>query len=780
MTITPRWKNEEPGNTPTGLPSAGHAQNLSDLDVTQPSLRVSQSDRVHPGAAPVSINAPGNDAINHTIASTRSHGGSDDPLVGTVFAERYEVLELLGRGGMGSVYKVRNQLNKSLRALKLMHAHLVADPQVFRRFQQEATAAARINHPNAISIIDMGMAADGRPYLIMDFLDGMSLSELLKYKRKLPIRESLHIFTQMCGALAEAHGHGVIHRDIKPSNVMLLDAETGPEYVVKVVDFGIAKVFPQEGDPTMKDTTTGELFGSPPYMSPEQCLGKRLDYRSDIYSMGCLMYEVLTGAPPLVGQNALGTMYRQINDMPTPLSDIKDDVRLIQRLDEIIIRCLQKLPENRYQSILELHQDLESAGALSSKRSKALSAVGLKLQAVKRAILNGMGSSKKVVVVFLVACLMVLWMGGLFLVPYVVTKDPGPAERAIAWQDLLAETHGSSSNTKLVFEDRINEARMLHGKNSEEHFQARSKFADSLFNDGINDKALSQYMLACAIGEVLMKDNFSKCAHPQAALDMFVKDQLRLAPLLFGVSQANLKKMYEHVANMEELVPPSETVLLAQSTLRKMKESGLGRDENRAYLQAILGLSLLHGSAANSSSTFTSTSTFTSSASADDKARVATNQPFEEALSAWEKVNVSSEQGEAFAAVLSQIGDYYLSLHDHDSLLLANRAFELARKSWLVAGAQNSKSTVARDLNNAAVAEDRLGRVQQLLGHNKEAAEYFGKAADDFKAGNKSDTMDRAKDLFNQADAQWTAGEFLKSLQTHKEATKLWSATKTN
>jgi hypothetical protein len=463
-------------------------------------------------------------------------------------------------------------------------------------------------------------------------------------------------------------------------------------------------------------------------------------------------------------------MYRQINDMPTPLSDIQDDVRLIQRLDEIIIRCLQKLPENRYRSILELQQDLESAGALSSKRVKTLSAVGLKLQAVKRVILNSMGSSKKVVVVFLVICLSILWMGGLLLVPYVVTKDPGPLEREIVWQELGAESRGNSANSKMGFELTINEARMLHGKTSEQVFQARSKFGDYLFNDGKKDKALAQYMIACAIGEVLMKEHFSKCENPQAALNMFAKDQLRLAQLLNGVPEKNLSAMHKYILDNELLEPPTEAVGLAQSTLREMRHCSLGNDENRAYLQAILGLNLIRDMSPNSAS----------SASNINTAGMAKNDPFEAVLAAWKNVNVSPEQGETFAPVLAQIGDFYLSLHDHDSLLLANSAFDLARRCWLVASSKSSSLTAAGGLNNVAVAEDRIGRVQQLLGHNKEAAQYFGKAADDFKAASKSDTMDRAKDLFNQADAQWTAAEYLKSMQTHNEATKIWSAARAN
>jgi hypothetical protein len=535
---------------------------------------------------------------------------------------------------------------------------------------------------------------------------------------------------------------------------------------VKVVDFGIAKVFPQEGDPTMKDTTTGELFGSPPYMSPEQCLGKRLDYRSDIYSMGCLMYEVLTGAPPLVGQNALGTMYRQINDMPTPLTDIKDDVRLIQRLDEIITRSLQKLPDNRYQSILELHQDLESAGELSAKRMKALSAVGLKLQSLKRATLNSMGSSKKAVVAALVICLAVIGAGGLFVSPYLVAKDPGVAERAISWQALRAENQGSL-NGKLGFELRINEARMLHGKISEQLLDFRSKYADFQFADDKKDKAISQYELACAIGQGLKEEKFSTCQNPRAALDMYVKDQLRLAQLLSGFSPAKMNRLKEaKVWTDEGLDAPPPPAELAQSTVTYLKDSGTGSDENYAYLSAILGLSKAQ----------------TAKSGDKDSAEAATiaNKCFEEVLSRWERVDVSPEQGETFASVLSQIGDFYLSSNEPNALTNANRAFELARKSWLVIGAKDSKSIGTRGLNNAAVAEDRLGHVQQLLGHNKAAAEYFGKAADDFKAASKTDTIDRAKDLFSQADAQWAAGEYFKSMQTHNEASRIWSATRTS
>jgi tRNA A-37 threonylcarbamoyl transferase component Bud32/tetratricopeptide (TPR) repeat protein len=308
--------------------------------------------------------------------SAESSTPVQDKFIGRIIAERYEILDLAGRGGMSSVYRARHVLTDKIIALKLMHSHLIADENAVRRFQQEAKAASRLHHPNAISVQDMGIADDGQPFLTMDYLDGRSLSqEIDRYKQIDPARCN-HIFLQVCSALAHAHDQRIVHRDLKPSNVMLIESDNDPDFV-KVVDFGIAKIL-MEGTESLKLTSTGEVFGSPYYMSPEQCMGNPLDARSDIYSMGCLMYEALTGRVPHEGKNVLETMYKHTNLTTPALTDIKADPRVIFRLDQILQKCLAKVPEQRYQSMLELKEDLlELSSGSAPKGSKIAAQLGM-------------------------------------------------------------------------------------------------------------------------------------------------------------------------------------------------------------------------------------------------------------------------------------------------------------------------------------------------------------------------------------------------------------------
>ncbi|HEY9683211.1 MAG TPA: serine/threonine-protein kinase [Oculatellaceae cyanobacterium] len=738
MTTTPGWNREESGNTPTSLPPAQPAQ-LSDYDETQPSMRRNASELSHSTRETSNQEAP----LAKTLLNNNS---ADDNLVGTIFAGRYEVLELLGRGGMGAVYKTRNRINRNLRALKMMHAHLVADPQVFRRFQQEATAAARINHPNAITIIDMGMAEDGRPYLIMDYLDGMSLSQLLKYKRKLRIKEAVRIFLQMCGALAEAHSHGVIHRDIKPSNVMLLDGPDG-EYIVKVVDFGIAKVFPQEGDPTMKDTTTGELFGSPPYMSPEQCLGKRLDYRSDIYSMGCLMYEVLTGSPPLIGQNALGTMYRQINEMPTPLSDLEDDVRLIQRLDEIISKTLQKNPDNRYQTIIELQGDLASASEYSAKKIQAFSAAGLQLQTIQRAIWNSMGSAKKTVLVVLLVCLLLCGGGVAVLAPYLISFDPTEAERRIAWQQLPSQLLGDWLKTRVMLQLFLDDTR----SSKEEKRKIFEKvFVAVMRSDNSNKLAmLAEFLMR----DLVMANEFAdekstEDVDANRALEHFTTVLLYAAGMKEGVLPPKIADPKNPDALKNDPNPAHEMILVAAEKLNAY----LDRNKIKApfisgCLDAVVGFQVrkLHLDAVNKDAKFAN------------------------AIAQWEQAEIPSRMAECAAPLMSSIGDYFAEAKNFP---LAIRAYALAEKTWGAVG--------ARGLNNAGVAADRLGRLHMQAEQRKVAISDFDRSFHDFTQGAGTETLDCARVLFDKAEAQWADGEYRAAIGTHSNAMRIWSQKKTN
>ncbi len=304
-----------------------------------------------------------------------SGAAPQDKFIGKTIAGRYEVLDLAGRGGMSVVYRAKHLLTQKIVALKLMHSHLLTDENAVRRFQQEAKAASRLQHPNAISVQDMGVTEDGQPFLTMDYLDGLPLSDVIKTWGKMDPKRCIHIFVQVCAALAHAHDQRIVHRDLKPSNVMLVRSDENPDFV-KVVDFGIAKILPEAGE-VLKLTATGEVFGSPLYMSPEQCMGRQLDARSDIYSMGCLMYEALTGKAPHEGNNALETMYKHTNLAAPLLADIDADPRLIQRLDHILQKCMAKVPEQRYQSMLELRNELLEVAGSAKKGSKIAAKLGM-------------------------------------------------------------------------------------------------------------------------------------------------------------------------------------------------------------------------------------------------------------------------------------------------------------------------------------------------------------------------------------------------------------------
>jgi serine/threonine-protein kinase len=194
-----------------------------------------------------------------------------------------------------------------------LHSNLASDAKSVQRFQMEAKAAFDLTHPNLLTIYDFGISQDGQAYIVMDYIEGESLSDLVQRQGPITLTQALPLFYDICLGLAHAHEKNVLHRDIKPSNVMLLKGET--RIVAKIVDFGLAKSYDESA---MKLTQTGEIFGSPLYMSPEQCQGAALDNRSDIYSLGCLFYESLSGIPPIKGDSAYDTFKRKFSDSPQP------------------------------------------------------------------------------------------------------------------------------------------------------------------------------------------------------------------------------------------------------------------------------------------------------------------------------------------------------------------------------------------------------------------------------------------------------------------------------
>ncbi|GEM_PF-2707443 len=283
-----------------------------------------------------------------------------DPFVGTVLADRYDILAVAGRGGMGVVYKARQELIDRIVAIKMLKSDLTSDDQSVRRFQLEAKAASRLHHPNVITIHDFGVAGSGQPYIVMDFIEGESLADIIKREGRVNIHRAVPIFLQACSALEHAHRQHVIHRDVKPSNIVLIKTED-EEATVKVVDFGIAKLTALSGQESLHLTKTGEVFGSPIYMSPEQCRGETLTAASDIYSMGVTMYEALVGFPPLVGKTLVDTMSKHVNETPPSLRYAYPDLCVPAPIEAIILKALEKDKNLRYESMLEMKEALEFA-----------------------------------------------------------------------------------------------------------------------------------------------------------------------------------------------------------------------------------------------------------------------------------------------------------------------------------------------------------------------------------------------------------------------------------
>ncbi len=295
----------------------------------------------------------------------RSHNKND---IGSkqseqLFLNRYEVIEEIGCGGMSRVYKAKDKKQDRLVAVKLLHPHLVSDSKVRKkkpekRFQQEFKATMALAHLNIVAVFDHGETAEGLPFMVMEFIDGPSLEQIFRDQGRLKLSHFMTVFYQVCSALSHAHIRGVIHRDVKPSNIMLVKTPQNVE-LVKLLDFGIAKIEPHGEETPQKLTQTGDVFGSPYYMSPEQCKGILLDARSDIYSLGCVMYQAVTGKRPFEGDNAYKTIYMHVNVKPPPFSQMRPESNVPAELEAIIMKCLEKEPHMRYQTAQALSLDLQ-------------------------------------------------------------------------------------------------------------------------------------------------------------------------------------------------------------------------------------------------------------------------------------------------------------------------------------------------------------------------------------------------------------------------------------
>lgn len=269
-------------------------------------------------------------------------------------SSRFEVISRLGTGGMGTVFRVKDNTTGRQLALKVMRPDLSRDEISRKRFLTEAKASTLTDHPNVIEIFDYGLSEEGIPFILMEYVDGSDLEQIFITDGVLPIERTLDLFIQISSGLEFAHSKGVVHRDVKPSNMIVFLDVMGNEKV-KIADFGIARITGDESG--QKLTQTGQIFGSPYYMSPEQCEGLTLDERSDIYSLGCTLYESLTGKPPFSGNTAVKTLIDHITERPAPL--MPQNRMVSEDLERVVLRCLEKDRDHRYQTMKELNQDLE-------------------------------------------------------------------------------------------------------------------------------------------------------------------------------------------------------------------------------------------------------------------------------------------------------------------------------------------------------------------------------------------------------------------------------------
>jgi serine/threonine protein kinase len=278
----------------------------------------------------------------------------DTQLLGKTLVDRYKVISLLGRGGMSEVFKAEHLMMGRMVAIKAIRIILGSEYELnLKRFQQEARVISRLKHPNIVEAFDF-FWSEGQIYMVMEYLEGESLQSLLQTEHHLPVKRCLTLFAKICSALAHAHDKGVIHRDLKPANIMLM-----PNEEAKLLDFGVAK-FLHPGEIDQFWTQTGFAIGSPPYMSPEQCQGKQLDERSDLYSLGCLMYEALSGVNPVIGRNGLETIQRHLKYTPRKFSQLAPELNIPEAVELMVTKALQKSPDNRYQTANDLLQDLEA------------------------------------------------------------------------------------------------------------------------------------------------------------------------------------------------------------------------------------------------------------------------------------------------------------------------------------------------------------------------------------------------------------------------------------
>ena len=374
-----------------------------------------------------------------------------DPLVGVVIADRYRIVSVLGRGGMGVVYRCEHTKMGKAMAIKLLHGDLARDRKVLERFRREAQAVSRLSSPYTVSVFDYG-TSDGLTYLVMEIVEGEDFGRLLRARGTIsPIRLA-RICAQACESLAEAHDKGIIHRDVKPENILVLRGADGTDSI-KLLDFGLARL--RDSEERNEITHPGALLGTPYYMPPEVIRGREADARADIYALGAMLYRGLTGVPPFTGNSPITVLTKALTDELVPPSKRRDDGTVPPELEQIVLACLQKDLEKRPQHISEVRDALlrylaTASGEVSTTdivkprgaAPKAKAATRDDIEAFERSLRRGRIAG---------ALLFVLVMAALAVAGLIVFGERRIEQRrALTARDSEVEPNNSAANATLI------------------------------------------------------------------------------------------------------------------------------------------------------------------------------------------------------------------------------------------------------------------------------------------------------------------------------------------
>ncbi len=299
-----------------------------------------------------------------------------DSCIGEVVGDKYTIVDKIGAGGMGDVYLGLNEPLGQQVAIKFLNEKFTSDEKIVLRFLNEARSYCKVNHPNAVTLLEYGQHSDGSLYLITEYIEGDGLTQVVRREGPLSAETIVSVGVQVCEVLSAAHNQGIIHRDLKPDNLMMISGSRG-RYAVKVLDFGIAKIADDDRQGPM--TETGSVFGTPEFMSPEQARGESAEPRSDLYALGVILYYMATATLPFGGKNKLAILNKQLNQTPTPPSQVCEKGDVDPELEEIILHCLQKDPANRPASADAVAEALESIDWRDRSRSSAPSKRSTKL-----------------------------------------------------------------------------------------------------------------------------------------------------------------------------------------------------------------------------------------------------------------------------------------------------------------------------------------------------------------------------------------------------------------